>query len=134
MTSRLLAMFMCCQVLFCPALCVNFCKSQEVCNYDRSEQCDCCSGSDSSIPGEQKQPGSPCDPGSDSCNCFCGGAVALQAEELLVVDFFGQLVIPRDVQLQIDPRTGLECYTDRHEDNRKLFGRELLRAYCVLLI
>ncbi|MDX1926547.1 MAG: hypothetical protein SFV81_08515 [Pirellulaceae bacterium] len=134
MISRLLAILMCCQVLFCPALCVDCCASHSVCKHEQSEICDCCSGSESSIPGEQNQPGAPCDPCSDSCNCFCGGAFTPQADEISAVDVIGQVVVPFDVPWQLAPHVSIDCHENRREKFKKLFGRGLLRAYCVLLI
>lgn len=125
---------MCCQVLFCPALGVDCCASRLDCKHEWSESCDCCLGAESSIPGEQNQPGAPCDPFSDSCNCFCGGAVTTQADQISAVDVVGQLVIPLDAQLLLAPQATVECHDNSRENLKKLFGRELLRAYCVLLI
>lgn len=140
MLSRLLALMMCCQVLVCPALCIDCCASIDVCSQVQSaDSCDCCS-STCSESGKDKQSNAPCQPGpcdptSESCNCFCGGAVAPQADELFIVDascwafddWF--LSVPN-----LGSQLKLQLFKFNRECEAKLYGRGLLRAHCVLLI
>ncbi|MBN8604966.1 MAG: hypothetical protein J0M26_28475, partial [Planctomycetes bacterium] len=135
LTSILIRLLMSIQVLLCPALCVGTCATHE--RFSQVESvatCGCCSDVCASTPLENGPAAPPCDPCSDSCNCFCGGAVTSQVDEISAVDAVGQLVAPLDPQLRMAPQAIVSSHEKCHEDGTKLFGRGLLRAYCVLLI
>lgn len=140
MLTRLLALLMCCQVLVCPALCIDCCTSID--DYRQGQSVDCCDCCSSVCFGSNKdsqsnvpcQPG-PCDPTSERCNCFCGGKVAPQADEILTVDapfcplvgwFQPESILVSKSKSQLC-RVNCEC-------DATLFGRGLLRAHCLLLI
>ena len=135
LVARLIALLMCCQVLVCPALCIDVGQSHQVdCSDAGSAEtsvfCDCCSRTNSSDDSD-----APCDPCSDGCGCFCGGALPPDADALEVsFTSFLKLTIPFESRFW-----NLSCDFvlppfDVQPDDAKIFGRALLRAHCILLI
>lgn len=140
MLKRLLALLMCCQVLVCPALCSGCCASIDECRQGPSRDfCDCCSsvGSGSNKDSQSNvpcQPG-PCDPTSENCNCFCGGKVAPQADEHLILDVpFCAFVDWFQPESILGSQSKSQLCRFNCESDATLFGRRLLRAHCLLLI
>lgn len=135
LTTILIRLLMSIQVLLCPALCVGTCATHE--RFSQVESvatCGCCSDVCASTPLENGPAAPPCDPGSDSCNCFCGGAVVLHGEELNVVTLDRHFVILDDCFFAISKRINRLPASVDGLCQTKLHGRELLRAYCNLLI
>ncbi len=140
MLSRLMAILMCCQVLVCPVLCIDCCASNDdQGRVQTADRCDCCSSACSrsnrdNQPNVPCQP-SPCDPTSESCNCFCGGAVAPHADELLIFDAICLAYVDCFLsEPNLVSQSKSQLFQFNCECDAKLSGRGLLRAHCVLLI
>ena len=135
MVSRLIALLMCCQVLVCPALCIDFGQSHQVdcsaiASAESSVFCDCCSRTNGSDDSD-----APCDPCSDGCGCFCGGALPPDADALEVsFTSFLKLTIPFESRFWSLSCDFLLPPFDGQPNDAKIFGRALLRAHSILLI
>ena len=141
MRERFLVLLMCVQVLVCPALCVAKCShtiasaSIVACSTEASSGCGCCShdAPKDQPPIDSDQPQTPCD-SSDCPDCFCTGSLVVAKESVAQIDF-AQVGLYEVFQGCCD-LVGLQAdATSRAFDiSRPLYGRALLRTYCVLLI
>ncbi len=128
---------MCFQVLICPALCIDFCQEHTsgiagTLNIESTSSCHCCSIADIQ---EKSDSDAPCDPCSESCNCFCGGALPPDTDFVELADTVVALEFAsfesRFVVLGIDEDLSR---AESRPDQASISGRALLRAYCILLI
>lgn len=135
--SRVLSLLMCCQVMVCPALCIDFGASQWGCSFGESTgSCDCLSVACSCLPGDNEPSDAPCDPCSDCCSCFCGGAIAPQVEEFSIVsDSSWTSAVSFDSERTLFAQASSQSIGNECQSHDSvLSGRELLLAYCILLI
>lgn len=138
---RLLSLLMCVQVLVCPALCVAKCAHKSTANVSQSNstevvvKCDCCTNSmqNNGEPAESRRPG-PSKNSSDCPDCFCSGSLVLGKDSVADVEF--------DVVSSLMHSLAMDLFTlhpsciaaNQENSSPPLFGRELLRKYCELLI
>jgi hypothetical protein len=142
MRETLLILFMCCQVLVCPALCISKCAQSEFaeCNEETNSGCHCCgksqsAGDDSNGVENARStfPPSPSD-SSDCSDCFCSGTSLISKEAVVDLEFSPvshALASTETLNLRLD---GLASSFDRSPSPLPIYGRGLLSRYCVLLI
>jgi hypothetical protein len=133
--SRLIALLMCCQVLVCPALCGS--KHDSVAKdlespYATIPSCPCCADHCSRPDDRQESrpdPVTPCDPP----DCFCTGALILVKDISSEVELRELLISTIDV-MELESRGPREVAPVTYSTSPFLYGRALLRQYCVLLV
>ena len=136
LVRNLLAILMCLQVLVCPALCIDVCQLHEQANgpsshLEGSLQCHCC-GSDASPENESN---APCDPSSECCNCFCGGAVVSETDSVYLPIHFAVSDVATIAQCAFTTEhTDCVQPAEHVADGALIFGSAILCAYCVLQI
>ena len=142
MREIIIILFMCCQVLVCPALCVSRCAHSTAPEYSQetSSGCHCCNlfestGDDSNGVENNRStiPTLPSDP-SDCPDCFCSGNSLIGKHA--VVDLESSPVSQSLARIEtFNFRfVGLATSVDRSPSPLPIYGRGLLRNYCVLLI
>lgn len=140
MRETLLILFMCCQVLVCPALCISKCAHSKVaeCSQEISSGCHCCGefefvGNDSHGV-ENERSTDPPTPSDDCSDCFCSGTW-LNGKEAVVDLEFGPVshALASSATLDFSFFDLASCF-DRSASPLPIYGRGLLHRYCVLLI
>jgi hypothetical protein len=139
--SRLLALLMCCQVLVCPALCMTKCTPsvdqtgfKAVDHSSSSCQCFPHATQDCSEAPRGPNPENPVDENSDCPDCFCSGSLVISKDTVADIEldeFNGVFVIGMEAEHTGNSFDPIDTLAD---SSRSLFGRGLLRRYCVLLI
>ena len=143
MRDKLLILLMCCQVLVCPALCFAKCANVAAskCSQQTVSACHCCGpqGStdnnrcDDSPLKKNDSPNRPSQP-TDCPDCFCSGTLVIGKEVSADLDFNPISHALSNVEYSDISQSLLAPSLDRTSSLRLLYGRVLLRNYCVLLI
>lgn len=142
MRETLFIWLMCCQVLVCPALCISKCAYPKVaqCRQDTGSVCHCCDKSESDgddsngVENERSTiPPSPLD-SSDCPNCFCSGTSLIGREAVVDLEFGHVSPGMASTEALILSLVDLASSLDRSPSPLSIYGRGLLRRYCVLLI
>jgi hypothetical protein len=145
LVSRILCLLMCCQVLACPALCVtkralSWAASMlpiptiSLTPTNTVTSCHCChevqSTYDDSNHSQQRQKS---DDSSDCPDCFCSGCWVLVKASASVIEFVPPAIsFVSFIKINfVPPRLASHESTD---SSRPLYGRDLLRRYCVYLL
>jgi hypothetical protein len=136
LVPRIIAILMCLQVLVCPVLCNDFCDFHEQFGSAPSQlevppACHCCDSGTSEGGGSD----APCDPSSECCNCFCGGALVSETDS--ICDLHDFVVLDFAVNESYTSSMGqADCAkpADHLTDRALVFGRAILRAYSILQI
>ena len=151
MVSQILCLLMCCQVLACPALCsakrtlpsavslvsAVFSPSSSTVAISLSDSigsCHCCheeplNNNDSK---DEQQPQRPNDC-SDCPNCFCAGSWVLGKDSAAAIAFTRSTISFVSLAKSSFVPTSLDSY-ESTESFRPLYGRNLLRRYCLYLL
>lgn len=138
---RLLSLLMCVQVLVCPALCVAKCAHKSTANVSQSKsaevvaKCDCCSKSmpTNGEPSDSKRPG-PTKDSSDCPDCFCSGSLVLGKDSVADIEFDVVSSVVHSLAMDLFIQQPSCIAANQENSSPPLFGRELLRRYCELLI
>ena len=142
MRETLFILFMCCQVLVCPALCIAKCAHSKVaeCSQQTSTGCHCCSKSEamsdhSNGVGNERSTIPPLPSDSSDCpDCFCSGTSLIGKEAVVDLEFSPvshALASTETLDFKI---VGHASSFDRSPSSHHIYGRGLLSRYCVLLI
>ena len=149
--SRILCLLMCCQVLACPALCVAkrtlsssvslicsvsspSCSTVAISPTSVIASCHCCheepSHFNDSKNSQQPQRTDDC---SDCPNCFCAGSWVLVKDSANAIEFtLSTISFASPTKSScVPPSVDSYEFTDSF---RPLYGRNLLRRYCVYLL
>jgi len=137
-----LILFMCCQVLVCPALCIFKCAHSTVaeCSQETSSGGRCCGTSESMVDdsnGVQDERSTIPPPPSDSSDCpdcFCSGTLLIGKEAIVDLEFSPVSHALASTETLDFSFLGLASSFDRSSPPLSIYGRGLLRRYCVLLI
>ena len=142
MRDKLLVLLLCCQVLVCPALCMLKCAYMATppCSQKAESACHCCgpqgshnnNRSDDSLE-KSDSPNRPTQP-TDCPDCFCSGSLVIGKEVTADLDFNPISHALSSVDYSDISQSLLVPSLDRTSSPRLLYGRVLLRKYCVLLI
>ena len=141
MVSRLLNLLMCFQVLICPALCLAKCAHSvsAVGGFNSSKgtapTCKCCPHeiSKSDQTQDPTRPKKPSD-SSDCPDCFCSGSLVIVKDSVAEIDFEHVGIVFVDFAITELAQSSIDAPVCSFDSSRPLYGRDLLRKYCVLLI
>lgn len=142
MRETLLILFMCCQVLVCPALCISKCAHSKVaeCSQETSSGCQCCGKSESTEDdsnGVENEPSAipPLPLDSSNCpDCFCSGTSLIGKEAVVDLEFSPVPHAMARTETLDFSFVDLASSFERSPPPFPIYGRGLLRRYCVLLI
>ncbi len=97
--------------------------------------CECCPHGKSKSEQSQdpKRPKQPSD-SSDCPDCFCSGSLVIVKDFVVEIDFEHVGIVLVDVAMTELPQSSIDAPVRTSDTSRSLYGRDLLRRYCVLLI
>ncbi len=141
MVSRFLTLLMCFQVLICPALCMAKCahsvSAVDGLGYSQGTEmtCKCClhEQSNSEQTQDSKRQKQPSD-SSDCPDCFCSGSLVIEKDSVAEIDFEHVGIVFVDFAIFELAQSSINAPVCTFDSSRSLYGRDLLHAYCILLI
>ena len=141
MVSRFLSLLMCFQVLICPALCMAKCAHPVSAvgglggSQGTEKTCKCCphEKSESDQTQDPTRPKQPSD-SSDCPDCFCSGSLVIVKDSVAEIDFEHVGIVFVDFAITELAQSSIDAPVCSFNLTRSLYGRDLLRKYCVLLI